>query len=326
MKITQLPVGSRTAALTCYVQDISSELPALNRCPAILICPGGAYTFCSDREAEPVALAFLNAGYNAFVLRYSVSQNCPAEDVFTHAFAEAQEALDILHTQAEEFHIDPEQIAVLGFSAGGHLAASLGTMGRVRPAAMVLGYPALTVPGKALGMELPDLVEQVDAQTPPAFLFATQGDHLVPAVQSMQFACKLAERKIPYEVHVFAYGDHGFSMGTPNVSNATNPENQDAAAWFEMSLRFLRHTFRKDTLVPAPAEVTEYGLDMKIGRLLDDPAAAPVVQHILPELARYASEQPGCRGITVNRLQFYSNGMFDTAKLTELDKALKGLN
>lgn len=75
MKITQIPMGAHNAQLTCYLQDPCTEMPALDRCPAILIFPGGAYAFCSDREADPVALAFLNAGYNAFVLRYSVSQN-----------------------------------------------------------------------------------------------------------------------------------------------------------------------------------------------------------------------------------------------------------
>lgn len=170
MKITQIPMGAHNAQLTCYLQDPCTEMPALDRCPAILIFPGGAYAFCSDREADPVALAFLNAGYNAFVLRYSVSQNCPVEEVYTNAFAEAQEAMDYLHQNAGDLHIDPEQIAVVGFSAGGHLAASVGTMGRVRPAAMLLGYAVFSVPGKALGMELPDLLQQVDDQTPPTFL------------------------------------------------------------------------------------------------------------------------------------------------------------
>ena len=120
MKITQIPMGAHNAQLTCYLQDPCTEMPALDRCPAILIFPGGAYAFCSDREADPVALAFLNAGYNAFVLRYSVSQNCPVEEVYTNAFAEAQEAMDYLHQNAGDLHIDPEQIAVVGFSAGGH--------------------------------------------------------------------------------------------------------------------------------------------------------------------------------------------------------------
>ena len=326
MKITQIPMGTHNAQLTCYLQDPCTEMPALDRCPAILIFPGGAYAFCSDREADPVALAFLNAGYNAFVLRYSVSQNCPVEEVYTNAFAEAQEAMDYLHQNAGDLHIDPEQIAVVGFSAGGHLAASVGTMGRVRPAAMLLGYAVFRVPGKALGMELPDLLQQVDDQTPPAFLFAAQGDHLVPATQSLQFATLLAERKIPYEMHIFAYGDHGFSTGSRHIANPQNPENPESAVWQGMALGFLNHIFNHDVLVPAPEEVREFCLDMKIGTLLDTPQSATLIQQLLPELAQYVQQEPGSRGISVNDLQFYSNKMFDEEKLAALNEALVKLN
>ena len=302
MKITQIPMGAHNAQLTCYLQDPCTEMPALDRCPAILIFPGGAYAFCSDREADPVALAFLNAGYNAFVLRYSVSQNCPVEEVYTNAFAEAQEAMDYLHQNAGDLHIDPEQIAVVGFSAGGHLAASVGTMGRVRPAAMLLGYAVFSVPGKALGMELPDLLQQVDDQTPPAFLFATQGDHLVPATQSLQFAMPC------------------------HIANPQNPENPESAVWQGMALGFLNHIFNHDVLVPAPEEVKEFCLDMKIGTLLDTPQSAALIQQLLPELAQYVQQEPGSRGISVNDLQFYSNKMFDEEKLAALNEALVKLN
>ena len=151
MKITQIPMGAHNAQLTCYLQDPCTEMPALDRCPAILIFPGGAYAFCSDREADPVALAFLNAGYNAFVLRYSVSQNCPVEEVYTNAFAEAQEAMDYLHQNAGDLHIDPEQIAVVGFSAGGHLAASGGHHGPGPSCGHAAGLRCVQRPGQGVG-------------------------------------------------------------------------------------------------------------------------------------------------------------------------------
>ena len=292
----------------------------------IIIAGGGSTHRNNVVEGYPVAEFFNKNGYNAFVLRYSVSQNCPVEEVYTNAFAEAQEAMDYLHQNAGDLHIDPEQIAVVGFSAGGHLAASVGTMGRVRPAAMLLGYAVFSVPGKALGMELPDLLQQVDDQTPPAFLFATQGDHLVPATQSLQFATLLAERKIPYEMHIFAYGDHGFSTGSRHIANPQNPENPESAVWQGMALGFLNHIFNHDVLVPAPEEVKEFCLDMKIGTLLDTPQSAALIQQLLPELAQYVQQEPGSRGISVNDLQFYSNKMFDEEKLAALNEALVKLN
>ena len=233
MKITQIPMGAHNAQLTCYLQDPCTEMPALDRCPAILIFPGGAYAFCSDREADPVALAFLNAGYNAFVLRYSVSQNCPVEEVYTNAFAEAQEAMDYLHQNAGDLHIDPEQIAVVGFSAGGHLAASVGTMGRVRPAAMLLGYAVFSVPGKALGMELPDLLQQVDDQTPPAFLFATQGDHLVPSLPPCWQSGRSPMRCISLLTATTASPPAAATSPIPTTRKTRNP--QCGRAWHSAS-------------------------------------------------------------------------------------------
>ena len=175
-------------------------------------------------------------------------------------------------------------------------------------------------------MELPDLLQQVDDQTPPTFLFATQGDHLVPATQSLQFATLLAERKIPYEMHIFAYGDHGFSTGSRHIANPQNPENPESAVWQGMALGFLNHIFNHDVLVPAPEEVKEFCLDMKIGTLLDTPQSAALIQQLLPELAQYVQQEPGSRGISVNDLQFYSNKLFDEEKLAALNEALAKLN
>ena len=231
------PVGRRSATLTGYVQQTSSALPNLNVCPAVLICPGGGYAYCTDREAEPVALAFLNAGYNAFVLRYTVSTSCPGAEVFDNALAEAEESLIYLHDHAEELHIDPDKIAVLGFSAGAHLTGALGTMGRIRPAALLLGYGVYAADGVAMGVQMPNVLNHIDAQTPPSFLFATQGDRLVPASNSLDFASRLAALHTPYEIHIFSYGDHGASLGTLNVTAPRSYENPDLAHWFPMALR-----------------------------------------------------------------------------------------
>ena len=319
------PVGKRSATLTGYVQLTAPNLPNLEVCPAVLICPGGAYAYCSERESEPVALAFLNAGYNAFILRYTVSSTCPGTEVFGHAFEEVQESLEYLRANAAELHIDPEKIAVLGFSAGAHLTASLGTQGRVRPAALLLGYGVYSTRSEDSGVCLPDVLSHIDAATPPAFLFATQGDMLGFTPQTLEFAARLAALHTPYELHVFSYGDHGASLGTPNVTAPRSQANPDFAHWFPMALRFLEHIFQHDDLVPQPEEVAEYCLDMRVGTLLDDPASAPLMQQYLPELAAFAPQYPACRSLALSKLQTFTH-MFPEERLTALAQALAKLN
>lgn len=326
MRVFEKEVGERAATLTCYVQNTTSELPALETCPAVLILPGGAYAYCSGREAEPVALAYMNAGFNAFVLRYSTSDCCPSDQVFQNALSEAEEALEFLRENAEDLHIAADKIAAVGFSAGGHLAASLGTMGRVRPDALVLGYAAFRIPMENLGISTLNILDKVDDQTPPSFLFATQGDRLVPAEGSLDFSLRLAKRKIPYEIHVFSYGDHGASLGTETVANSSAPQNRDVTSWVDMSVVFLKHIFHKDALIPRREEITEYGLDMKIGRLLTDEKSLPIVMKLLPELKEAYDKQESTGMISPRSLQRYSNGMFDSEKLSALEAALKQLN
>lgn len=115
--------------LTAYLLDRTEGLSNTKVRPAILICPGGAYRICSDREAEPVAMAFLAEGFNAFILSYSLNENA----AFPRPLNDAEEAIELIRSQSEEWGIDSDKIAICGFSAGGHLAAALGTMGRIRP-------------------------------------------------------------------------------------------------------------------------------------------------------------------------------------------------
>lgn len=326
MNVFRKELGGFSANLTCYVQDTTSELPALETCPAALILPGGAYCYCSAREAEPVALAYLQAGFNAFVLRYTTGEECPSGEVFQHALPEAEEALEYLRANAAELHIDPDKIAVVGFSAGGHLAAALGTMGRTRPNALVLGYAAFSISKDDLGVDAPPLLDHVDGKTPPSFLFATQGDRLVPAKGSLNFAMKLAELETPYELHVFAYGDHGASLGTETVANASTPANEDVTPWVGMSVKFLKHIFHKDELIPKKPDVTEYGLDMRIRQLVTDEKSLPLVMKFLPELKEAYDRQNKSGEISPRSLQRYSNGMFNPEKLAALEAALKELN
>lgn len=141
------------AELREYLLDPVSVAPKRLR-PAVIVCPGGAYRFCSDREAEPVVMQFLAMGYHCFCLSYSVAP----ENHFPVSLWEAAKAVAQVRRHSEEWLVDPDQIYLCGFSAGGHLACSLGmfwnrkftyeplglTAADVKPNGMILGYPVIT--------------------------------------------------------------------------------------------------------------------------------------------------------------------------------------
>ncbi len=227
--------------LTTYLLDASGEMPNASVRPAVLVFPGGGYRMCSDREAEPIAMAFLAQGYHAFILRYSLNENAP----FPKPLQDAEEALELIRSKAEEWGVSQDKIAACGFSAGGHLAAALGTMGRVRPNALILGYPCiLDTISDVLAAPIPSLEKKVDGQTPPAFIFATANDALVPVSHSIQFAAALDQARIPFELHIFQDGAHGLSLAKPHTSSGfkfmVSPE---VARWMELCAAWLEKLF-----------------------------------------------------------------------------------
>ncbi len=171
--------------LELYLTDNRAVEPERKR-PLVLVFPGGAYAWRSDREAEPVALRLLALGFQAAVVRYSVA---PAR--YPRALEEAAETVAYARAHAGEWFCDPRKIAVLGFSAGGHAAAQIGLkwhqmpQGRsCRPDAMILSYPVITSGQYAhrdsvknlLGDAYERLKEEVSLEkfvrddTPPVFL------------------------------------------------------------------------------------------------------------------------------------------------------------
>jgi acetyl esterase/lipase len=241
MKILNIPLTNEGVTLTVYVLDRSLEMRNADVRPAVLICPGGAYLFCSDREAEPVAMSFLAEGYHAFVLRYSLFENA----AFPRPLNDAEEALELIRKHSEEWGVDPDKIAACGFSAGGHLAASLGTMGRTRPNALILGYPCiLDSLNHLFPSPMPSVDEHVDALTPPAFIFHTFEDDVVPVNHALVFAAAMSRAEIPFELHIFQNGAHGLSLAAPSTSGGMGYlVNADFAQWFKLSTAWLRKRF-----------------------------------------------------------------------------------
>ena len=266
MYCERIALDTPNAYLEPYFLSLSPEMPASQKRPAVLICPGGGYEFCSDREAEPIAMALCARGFHACVLRYPVA---PAYR-FPAALCAAAQAVAWLKKNAETFHIDPKQIAVMGFSAGGHLAASLGVFWNrpflaektglspesMRPHKLVLCYPVITsgpwndgdstqaLLGEAFAddvqRELVSLEKQVTKDTPPAFLWHTYTDPSVPVQNTMLFASALCQAGVPFEAHIYSVGGHGLSLATPLTRDALNNRVQEeCAGWLDLAISWL---------------------------------------------------------------------------------------
>ena len=246
------------ATLEGFLLDCEIALGQEKNRPAVLVCPGGGYVYCSPREAEPVALSYAARGFHAFVLRYSVSKDAAG---FT-PLEEVDWAIGYIREHAAQWHIDPEKIAVCGFSAGGHLALASGVLAKNRPNAMILGYPATSAPNIPGGdfllkilegrddvtdadAEKYDLIQKVTADTPPMFLAATAEDFLT-AFCSLPLVNAYARLGKPCEVHIFQYGPHGYSLANEVTADGSQAMLEPAfAQWQELSVQWLHKTFGK---------------------------------------------------------------------------------
>lgn len=246
-------------AMQAYIPDGDNGIPPRR---AIVICPGGGYAYRAEREAEPIALVFAAMGFCCFVAEYRVAPAVHPAPVLDVACAVAW-----VRAHAEELHINPHAIAVMGFSAGGHAAGSLGvywhdaalmaqvglTPAQARPNAMVLCYPVISG-GKfahrgsftrltgsqdlALHEQL-SLETRVTAQTPPTFLWHTFTDGAVPVENTLMMASALRRAGVTTEVHIFPRGGHGLALCNPLTSTDPGQNLPECAKWPEMAARFL---------------------------------------------------------------------------------------
>jgi acetyl esterase/lipase len=198
MKLIDIKLTNELATLTVYLPDASEEMGHNKIKAGVLVIPGGGYFMCSDREAEPIAFSFIAKGYAAFILRYTVGKDKGYD--FSMPMADANEAMRIIHDNAEEWGIDKNRIAAIGFSAGGHLCAALSTMGDIRPDASILVYPCiLESMNEILAFPVPGLEDKVNEKTPPAFIVSAAADNLVPIENSLAYANALNKYGIPFE-------------------------------------------------------------------------------------------------------------------------------
>ncbi len=325
MKTIVLELSNEDVTLSAYLLDASNEMPNARVRPAVLIFPGGAYRVCSDREAEPVAMAFLAEGYHALILRYSLNQNA----AFPKPLHDAEEALETIRARSGEWGIDPDKVAVCGFSAGGHLAAALGTMGRVRPNAMILGYPCILASmGGILPARIPGVDEAVDATTPPAFIFHTYTDSLVPVGNALAMAFAMEKAQRPFEMHIFQNGAHGLSLAKPLTSGGLKSMSEpDAAEWFGLCTAWLRNRFgdfAADQDVILDEEIVEYSIDVQLGVLWKNPACKRLLLDKLPILGESPQLQEAM-GVPLRTILDFGGGLLSEEAMKGLDDSLRAI-
>ena len=266
---SQLESDSTDPTLTLYLQDNLTEMGRGDqKRPCLLICPGGGYAWCSQREAEPIALHFLPEGFNVFVLNYSVA---PCR--FPTQLREVAAAMELIYSNAAQWHCDVHRVGIMGFSAGGHLAAHYSTCfdcPEVRQLfpdskpvqASLLCYPVISAdPGAAHQGSFENLLGhspltpeeirrfscdlQVGSHTPPAFLWHTAADGSVPVVNSLLYAQALAANRVPFELHIFPAGGHGLSTADAQTNDCLEPGAAYAGAWLADAKKWLSFTLER---------------------------------------------------------------------------------
>ena len=257
MKFFRVPLSDESdkVYLDAYIAD---KIAGFTR-KAIVVIPGGGYTqVCSDREGEPIAMAFMPHGFNAFVLHYSVDGA-----TFPTQLIELSRAIKYVKDNALELDIDPEKVFTVGFSAGGHLSASAGVLwknsevqaaidapyGYTKPKGTMLIYPVINGDyhrysfAHLLGK--PDFDEceknkvsidrNIDSDSAPAFILHTVNDKVVDVRNSIEASHAYADAGVPFEMHIYPDSPHGVALG--NEITGSNPEwiRPNIAEWIRMA-------------------------------------------------------------------------------------------
>lgn len=266
-KYSFLDQNGANPVVTAYVQDQIPDPNLQFARPAMIVCPGGAYAFCSPRETEPVALHFLRLGINVFVLNYST-----APHKFPQAIREIAATIDLIYKNADNWHIDTNKIVLYGGSAGGHLAASYCTLRGCdevtsvidpKPVqAAILSYPVISadekfthrdsifnISGKKeFSVETTEkfsLERHVRKElTPPTFIWHTFADAGVSVKNSIVYAEALTKAGVPFELHVFPNGAHGMSTCDSQVlANYNDEVCKYNYVWLSLAEKWIKQQF-----------------------------------------------------------------------------------
>ena len=259
-----LRAPEQPAVLQPVCLPFSQENGAKKR-PAVVICPGGGYDYCSAREGIPVAMRFAGYGVQAFVLTYTCKVPFPTD------LLELAAAVRYVREHAADCEVDPDRISVIGFSAGAHLAGNLAVYWnnplltavfgdtQHRPDGQILCYPVITagqfahrgsivnLVGEADGnafdnprADAVSLEKQVSRDTPPCFLWHTADDDCVPIENSLLYLSALAAADVPFESHIYPNGAHGLSLSDETTAMGEWHINPVCQPWFDACIRWIR--------------------------------------------------------------------------------------
>lgn len=259
----QLENCGDNAYVDCYLVDKVPEMGNRQmQYPCVVICPGGAYCGISGREGEPIAMQFLTEGYCVFVVHYSVKPYA-----FPQQMLEIAAVMEIIQIHAEEWNCDVSDVTMMGFSAGGHLAAQYSNrydcpeIRALFPTSkgvnkVVLGYPVITSEESYahsetmcnfVGHQLTNTNDKgcscellVTEKTPPTFLWHTAEDELVAVENSLLYSLALSKHKVPYELHIYPYGPHGMATADETTCFDLIPEIRHCHQWIEECKKWLK--------------------------------------------------------------------------------------
>lgn len=292
-----------SAQLYTYILDAEISYNIKKRRPAIIICPGGGYLLHATKEGEAVATSFLNQGYHCFVLKYSTYYKKRVTDIdetpeinqhaqYPQQALELMTTMKIIHDHADQWMVDINNIFIVGFSAGGHLAATLGTHWNdknllnllpfkidtdfLKPKGLILGYPLLagnageyikqnapegdlikhqvadinrclfdTPDPSDTQMEVVDIVQHIDKNTPPTFLWITLTDKIVDPEASLEYIKQLHRSGVSGELHIFENGQHGLGRADEISAKTENDINTSVAQWLPLALKWLHAQIAK---------------------------------------------------------------------------------
>ena len=218
--------------------------------PAIIVLPGGGYAEHAAHEAEPIAQYYNSKGFHSFVLKYRLLPN-----VYPSALCDVQALIKYLRANADDLKIDLNKIFVIGFSAGGHLAALSAVSEDIcqtdteldtfscKPSGVLLGYPVITSEQPCVKnncgnneklYEQLSIERQIKFDTPKMFIWHTSDDNVVDVTHSLKLANSLKENNIKFEMHIFPSGEHGLGLGLLKT---------DISKWAQLSVDWITKGF-----------------------------------------------------------------------------------